>query len=269
MIAKDEELYLKEWVYYYHILGFDEIIVYDNESSDNSYELLKDLQKRAELKHKLQVRQWSKGKDTSPQITAYRDAIKKCKNEWMLFVDADEFIVLHEANNINELLGKFADKDITAIGINWKIYGDSNLEAFDPRPLIERFTMCSESQFNVNRHIKTFCRTKNIDGDIHMHACGTNGRFVTAGGNDIQMSENWGISNKIDHSIAQINHYYCKTRVEFAAKIKRGQAGCSDEHPLKYYYNEDAFNGHNRNDEEDKSAQKYLASLQQYLKSRD
>ena len=35
-IAKNEGPYLREWVAYHHLLGFDPIIVYDHESDDES-----------------------------------------------------------------------------------------------------------------------------------------------------------------------------------------------------------------------------------------
>ena len=267
MIAKDEELYLKEWVYYYFLLGFDEIIIYDNESADNSAAILKNLQSHNELRKKLKVRYWSKGKDTSPQITAYRDAIKKCRNEWILFVDADEFLVLHKDENVNEFLARFSDNIISAVGINWRIFGDSHLEANDGRLLTERFTKCSEPEFDVNHHIKTFARVKMINGDIHMHACETTGKFIMPDGTPLEMRESWGVSKKIDIKIAQINHYYCKTKEEFLKKIIRGQAGCADDHPLKYYYDWGAFDGHNRNENEDLSAQKNLEKLKIYTGS--
>ena len=265
MIAKNEGPYLSEWVYYYYILGFDEIIIYNNESDDDTAIILKNLRKKRELKNILKVRNWSKGKDTSPQITAYRDAIKRCKNEWILFVDADEFLVLHKNNNVNEFLESFSDETISAIGINWRIYGDSGLEINDGRLVIERFTKCASPDFDVHHHIKTFARVKRINGDIHMHACQTDGRFVMADKQPLVMSVDWGVCNRINYDIAQINHYYSKTKQEFEKKITRGQAGCADDHPLKYYYDWSAFNGHNRNEETDLCAQKYLETLKNYL----
>ena len=269
MIAKNEGRYLIEWVYYYHLLGFDEIIIYDNESEDNSIIMLKKLSQKKEISKKLKIRNWSKGKDTSPQITAYRDAIRKCTNEWILFVDADEFLVLHKHNYVNDFLNEFIESDISSVGINWRIFGDSGLTKYENKLLVERFTKCANQDFNVHHHIKTFSRVRMIKGDIHMHACETTGRFVMADLSPLEMKESWGVCERIDYSSAQINHYYCKTKEEFAKKIIRGQAGCADDHPLKYYYDWSAFDGHNRNEEMDLSAQKNLTLLKEYVESQN
>ena len=42
-IAKDEGVYLHEWIAYHRLVGFDEVLVYDHESTDGSTELLAEL----------------------------------------------------------------------------------------------------------------------------------------------------------------------------------------------------------------------------------
>ena len=41
-IAKDEDPFLKEWVVYHLILGFDHIIIYDNNSKNSISSILCD-----------------------------------------------------------------------------------------------------------------------------------------------------------------------------------------------------------------------------------
>ena len=258
LIAKNEEPYLLEWVAHYRLLGFDEIVVYENNSTDNSQALLKKLADAS----KITYRAWSHGAREAPQITAYKDALAKARTEWMLFVDTDEFLVLHEDRNVRDFLKRFDKTDVTAIGLNWRVFGDSHLKIAETDRLVtERFTWASKPEFPVNGHIKSFIRVKALDDLVSVHICRTTGRPVHASGKPLHM-KNWGISDEIDFDVAQVNHYYTKTYAEYETKKQRGNATVDEKHRRKYtWYHDEAFHGHNRNDVQELSIAKYRAGL--------
>ena len=258
LIAKNEEPYLLEWVAHYRLLGFDEIVVYENNSIDQSLTLLKALAAAG----KITCRPWSHGAREAPQITAYQDALAKARTDWMLFVDTDEFLVLHEDRNVREFLKRFDKTDVTAIGLNWRVFGDSHLKVAETDRLVtERFTWASKVEFPVNGHIKSFIRVSALDDLVSVHICRTTGRPVHASGKPLHM-KNWGISDEIDFDVAQINHYYTKTYAEYEIKKQRGNATVDEKHKRKYtWYHDEAFHGHNRNDVQDVSIAKYHAGL--------
>jgi hypothetical protein len=250
LIAKNEAPYLIEWIAYHRIIGFDEVIVYENNSNDASAAMLQKLDRRGAITH----RRWTLGGNESPQLTAYQDAFRRVKTNWILFIDADEFLVLHKHRSVNAFLESLDGRaDISAIGINWRIFGSSGLQTYDDRPVMERFVMAAESNFIVNSHLKTFTRVADQSGIVHMHVCGTTGALVHPSGKPLTMSD-WGLSKDIELDVAQINHYYTKTPAEYENKRLRGQGGAGDNKPdLKYWYNEESFIGHDRNDIEDRA----------------
>jgi glycosyltransferase involved in cell wall biosynthesis len=257
-ICKDEGKYLVELIAYYAALGFDKIIVYDNGSSDESQRLLPALKARFGI----EIRPWIVSNNVSPQISAYEHAIRNCRAEWMLFVDADEFLVLHNHKTINEFLEQFDSRqDVSLIGFNWRIFGDAFLDDNDGRPVIERLTYASLKDFSVNHHVKSIFRRRSQTGMVNMHACETNGQMVLPDGSNLTMTQNWGLITSVDFSVAQINHYYGKTWAEFEKKIYRGQAGVPEIDDQKYCYTKDYFNVHNRNECIDISAQKFLPQV--------
>lgn len=257
-ICKNEGKYLVELIAYYAALGFDKIVVYDNGSSDESQRLLPALKARFGI----EIRPWIVSRNVSPQISAYEHAIRNCRAEWMLFVDADEFLVLHSHETINEFLAQFdSRRDVSLIGFNWRIFGDSFLNDNDGRPVIERLTYASHQEFSVNHHIKSIFRLRSQIGSVNMHACETKGKMVLPDGSDLIMTQNWGVITSVDFSVAQINHYYGKTRAEFENKTHRGQAGVPEIDDQKYCYTANYFNVHNRNECIDKSAQKLLPQV--------
>ncbi len=251
LIAKNEAPYLVEWIAYYRVLKFDEVIVYENNSDDNSAEILRKLAAAGKVTH----RPWTLGRNESPQITAYTDALTRARTDWMLFVDADEFLVLHNADTVGEFLTPLnARDDVTAVGVNWRIFGDSHMSESDGRPVIERFTLAAAPDFVVNSHLKSFTRVRALRNIVHMHVCETAGTMVHPSGKLLTMP-NWGLSETIELDVAQVNHYYTKTAAEYQKKKERGQGGAGENNPeMKYWYNEESFVGHNRNDIEDRSA---------------
>jgi hypothetical protein len=263
LIAKNEAPYLIEWIAYYRILGFDTITIYDNNSTDLSATILKKLAE-AEL---ITYTHWPLGSIASPQITAYKDALQRVKTDWILFADTDEFLVLHNHRTVGEFLDEIvSDPDITSISVNWRIFGDAFLSAYDDRPMMERFTWASEANFPVNKHLKSFSRVGTVIDPIHMHICGTTGQKIHANGQPLEM-ENWGLSKDLVFEVAQMNHYYSKTFEEYQTKIARGSADCSEENKLKYeWYHNEAFHGHNRNDCEDRSVLKRFAETKNEMK---
>src|SRR4051812_34313256 len=90
-IMKDEGRYLLEWIAHYRSIGVTDIIVYDNESSDEGRELLEKLA----TAHVIKLHHWLVDNGISPQISAYLDALQVYKGEFefLAFFDADEFLV--------------------------------------------------------------------------------------------------------------------------------------------------------------------------------
>lgn len=256
LIAKNEGPYLLEWIAYHRALGFDEIVVYENRSTDQSAELLEKIARAGIIDH----RPWPAGATESPQISAYKDALKKTTAEWILFIDADEFLVLHQHDNVNAFLARFDDRpEVTTIGCNWRMFGDSHLTEPDSRLLIDRFNNAAEIDFPSNRHLKSFTRVKALGNIVNMHVCETTGIKVHPSGTPLNMSD-WGLSDEIELDVAQVNHYYTKTYTEYKNKKARGYADCTDDSTMKYTsYDDERFNSNNRNETVDETARKYIS----------
>lgn len=265
LIAKNEGPYLKEWIAYHGLLGFDEIIVYENNSEDNSEEILKKLASKNIIQH----RPWKLGKTESPQITAYIDAIEKAQTDWILFIDADEFLFFNNGSLHSMLESIDKDDTVGAIGINWRIFGSSGLAFPDDRLVIERFTKTSERGFVMNNHLKSFLRVKDAGPHIDMHLSDINDkRAIYPNGTDIEI-ESRGRSVGVNHEIAQINHYFTKTFPEYQIKKGRGQAGIGENSDLKYWYTDDAFNFHDRNEEVDLGMLNFLDKVKERISQLD
>ncbi len=92
-IAKNEAPYLPEWLFHHLYFGFDQIVVYINNSTDNSWELPEALKsdKRIIFKNGDPIFKETEG---PPQLEIYKEELKPAAKEGFshaMFLDIDEF----------------------------------------------------------------------------------------------------------------------------------------------------------------------------------
>ena len=212
-IAKNEDNYIQEWCDYHLKIGFDDIFIYQNDwrtsiSGNNIFKF--ELDGRAK------------------QREAYKKFINDYYNQydWAAFFDVDEFLVLKKHNNIKEFISDY--NDFLSVGINWVFFGDNGLEFADnDYSVIRRFI---KRQKLVNKHIKSIVKLrKNLIMDVHNPACSwvNTNKNINSG----------PFNNNPSDDIAQINHYFTKTKDEFIKKRERGRADDGTIRNMSDFYN--------------------------------
>jgi hypothetical protein len=224
-IAKNEDNYIQEWCDYHLKLGFDDIFIYQNNwrtdiNGDNI--------------HKFEIDGVAKQRD------AYNKFINDYHNEyeWGAFFDIDEFLVLKKHNNVKDFINEY--NDFPSVGINWVLFGDNNIKTIDgDYSLIRRFT---KRQNQVNNHIKSIVKLQQgLFMDVH------NPHSIWV---DTHKNHNSGPFTQVHNDdIAQLNHYFCKTEIEFIEKCDRGRADTP-----QYRRSMKDFHDHNFNEIEDLTA---------------
>ena len=139
VIAKQENLYIREFIDYYKDLGIKKIILYDN--NDLEGENFNDILNDEIIKGFIEIIDY-RGK-ISPQIKVYNDCYENNKNkyDWIAFYDVDEYLYLENYTNINEFLSLPIFNNCSSILINWRYYGDNNNIYYEPKPLKTRFSV--------------------------------------------------------------------------------------------------------------------------------
>ena len=216
-IAKKENNYIREFIYYYKKLGIDKIFLFDNndvngEKFDN---ILSDYINAKYVK----ILNW-RGKLYS-QYAMYQNCYQKNykKYNWLLFYDIDEYIYLKNYNNIKEFLIQKKFKKCPSIYLNWKLHTDNNLLYYYNKSLHERFP----KTFINNKYCigKTIIRggIKNIKIksshllDKKIKRCNGFGKFFKP------IRFNCKIP---DYKYYYIDHYKFKSTEEFVNKINKG-----------------------------------------------
>lgn len=215
-IAKDEDRYLLEWIAYHLSLGFEHIFLYDNMSRRRVARLIND-----RYRTRITVIRWPNRPGRHSQLEAYEHFLwahgGEC--EWAAVLDVDEMLNLKRHDSIDAFLAGFPDA--TGIAINWRIFGSAGQRAYRRAFLMERFTRASPVDFTVNGTVKSIFRMRHVVllGQHHGNYLGDD-KIVTASGRRVPNGPNIDIDAR-DFDIAQVNHYFVKSREEWEIKIGR------------------------------------------------
>ena len=229
-VAKWEDYYLNEWLEYNHKLGFDKIIMYQNDwkcDIDKPY---------------LEKRIWDGG---SVQLPIYNTFLKEDKEyDWVGFIDCDEFIVLKKHQNIKEFIEEYQNRT-SIIGLNWYFHGNLGIRNRTCNSLLSMFPM---RQSNPDQHIKVLVQTGKNNTMQLPHNCvnqsmDTNGKFFHGPFNPGGPTD-----------VAYISHIHNKTREDWMLRCDRGRVDCNIQHDRDRWDKEININ----NEVEDKSAYNFL-----------
>ena len=224
-IGKKENLYIKEFIDYYLLLGVKKIIIYDNNdiNDENFDEIIKDQYlKQVDI---IDVRGM-----TSIQIPIYNYCYQNNYDnyDWIGFIDFDEYLYINNSENINLYLSNKRFTQCELIFFNWMIYNDNDILKFENRPLRERFKKSkqfyTQGKSFVRGGIKKLLIPYSIIPGINIYSfCNSKGEKIFP---------NTFLNNKIEISpMAYIKHYYTKTVEEFCNKINKGHAHFHKKHP--------------------------------------
>jgi glycosyltransferase involved in cell wall biosynthesis len=215
-IARNEGLYIREWVLFHQIVGVQHISVYNNRSDDNTLEVLQPFVESGFV----DVIDWPMPNPS--QFAAYQHCVNRFKGQpmWVAFIDVDEFLFSPQFWNIQEAMDSFPYK-WGAIGVNWMCFGSSGKEEWSPEPVIERFTWRDFSSNPVNQHIKSVVWMAQ-DG---IQVGGTPHHFHTTMGTFDERGRRVAGPFTESHSsdILRINHYSSKSRQEWLTRSKLGK----------------------------------------------
>lgn len=183
-ILKNENLYLREWVEHYINLGFDKIVLYDNndKNGENPTVVIQDyidLNLIDIIPYKRNDKKFER-----IQTDAYNECLKNYKNEldWIAFFDIDEFLCIEKYKNIHHLFNNMKYDKFDEIILSWYTVGGNELY-YENKPVQERFTEYIEyymkwadgSTVNCNNYVKSVIKTSaNIEfapQDMHFAYC--------------------------------------------------------------------------------------------------
>ena len=237
-IAKNENLYINEWINYHLTLGIDHIYLYDN--NDSTAPNIKNF---ITNKDKVTIINYQNKHYKKMQTVVYTEFYKRYNKmfNWCGFLDIDEF--LSGVNNVNEFFNSEKFTNYNQIRIKWKLFGDDGCIDRDRSiPVHDFFKHPILDNFKSNE-AKCFIRG-NMPEQLSYHkthyvlnekkelwkACLPSGNPTTI--------VDWSIHEDYSNETIFINHYMTKTLSEFIdQKLNRGDVVKPDINlTLDYYW---------------------------------
>ena len=234
---KDEGPDVLEWVCYQRAVGFDEVLVYTNDCTDGSDDLLDALQAAGLVHHR---RHSVLGQELAPQDAAARlifaDPVYR-RADWTFWADADEFLLPLTVPDLPALVAALEQRGADAMALPWRNFGSSGHVDVPGGLVIESFTMTSAQLTRMERTFKCLFRASadieqlfahrpiwSADATVRMAAQDLSllpdefaGRAKENGRPDELLPREF----KKQPRVAQINHYPVKSLRQFLLKRTR------------------------------------------------
>jgi len=221
-MAKCENQYINEWIDWHLKLGFDKIIIYDN--NDISGERISDV---VVPSLKLEIVDW-RGKTQAScgaQVAAYNDCYRKHTNyDWVMFLDIDEFLEFKGGISVKDYLSNDWISKADIIKFHWKCYSDNGY-LHKPEGLVtDNYKELCDDQL-VNKFTKSIYRGGlNKFNMVNVHYCDDNMYKVYYQNGAPANKLKCVTDNNINHDNGWVRHYVTKSVEEFIT-IKYARRG--------------------------------------------
>lgn len=230
-IVKDEGPYIKEWVLYHSLIGVEHFFIYDNGSTPPVRESLGPL---ADMPHITLLN----APNRAMQLPAYNHCLTEfgCNFKWIAFVDVDEFICPRTGSDLRPLLAEYEPH--AALALSWRTFTANGHETRPEGLVLENYTRYLKEE---SVHIKSIVQPQKTAGCRNPHAFGYLGGGCCVNEQFAPVPDGapfWMPS----YERAWVNHYYYKSREDFAAKLSRGRNSVHQE--TQPWWNMDIFNNH-------------------------
>jgi hypothetical protein len=212
---RNEAPYLAEWIEYNLLVGIEHFWLVNNDSEDNPNEVLTPYIDSGIVN----LTNWT---GRAQQIPVYHMMGERVKGEtfWLAVIDVDEFFVPLTSRSVVRVFREL--ECFPGITVNWVVYGSNKQLRKGPGLVMERFRNHTHWTNMLNHATKGVVNPRRVRGySVHDHFYEGKWRSRDVRGHRNAVN---CLRRPPVHRLLRINHYYCKSREEFQAKIARGSS---------------------------------------------
>ncbi|MDR2795370.1 MAG: glycosyltransferase family 92 protein [Spirochaetaceae bacterium] len=256
-IMKNEGPYIKEWIEYHKALGVEKFYLYDNESGDNTKDILNEYIQSGIVEY-----HYFPGKGCKTQIQAYADAVRRYRNKvkWLAVIDIDEFIVPVIKNKIIDVINDLESgiwqkkhKNLHGFAARWVPYGYNGHYKKPEGLVIKNFNRNSGPvtlmKSIVNPRAAFFTAPSSLHTPMYLD--------MSFGVTETGEKHPWEAPISINS--IRVNHYVTKSYEEYKQKILRNSKNWIESIYRLPEYEPNYLSAH-----EDPIMNKYITLLGQY-----
>jgi hypothetical protein len=266
-MMKDEGPYVIEWVAHHLAIGFTDLVVYTNDCSDGTDDLLIRLEELGLAHH----RRNAIPEGLKPQPSALNNAQDEPvvqNSDWVMVFDADEFVsIRHGDGTMDGLIAAAKAQEANGIVVTWRIFGSGGVVDWSRAPVTEQYLMAAPTTWNKGWGVKTLftfdadywklgihrpkMKTRHIKTDFPDRVKWLNGSGAVM--EDYFKFRGWrSITRTVGYDWVQLNHYAVKSVDSYAIRKLRGNVNNK-----KDKYNSDYWALQDRNEVRDDTMLRY------------
>ena len=267
---KNEGPFIMEWIAYHRAIGVDDFLIYTNDCTDGTDEMLDMLERKGICQHRENP---FRTMDLKPQHAALQAAESEplIQNAgWSICMDVDEFIDIKIGDGtLSALYAAMGEANM--ISLTWRLFGNCDVHEYEDRFLLEQFTTCAPEIVRKPHQawgFKTLFRNIDIYKKLGVHRpkglipdLWSQVKWLNGSGRPMPKEmflNGWRSTlETFGYDWVQLNHYAVRSAESFLVKRDRGRVNHVDrDQGLHYWFRM------NHNAVEERSIQRMIPALQ-------
>ena len=266
-MMKDEGPYVIEWVAHHLAVGFTDLVVYTNDCSDGTDDMLIRLEELGLAHHRRN--DIPEGIRPQPSALNYAQDEPVVQNsDWIMVFDADEFVsIKYGDGTLDDLIAAAREQDANGIVVTWRIFGSGGVVNWSRAPVTEQYLMAAPVTWNKGWGVKTLFTFDADYWKLGIHRPKMKARHIKTdfpdqvkwlNGSGREMEDyfkfrGWrSITRTVGYDWVQLNHYAVKSVDSYAIRKLRGNVNNK-----KDKYNSDYWSLQDRNEVRDDTMLRY------------
>ena len=266
-MMKDEGPFVLEWIAHHMAVGFTDLLVYTNDCSDGTDDMLIRLEELGLAYHRRN--------DIPEGIKPQPSALKYAQDEplvgeadWLLVFDADEFLCIKQGDgSLDGLIDGIKAEGGNGMVITWRIFGSGGVVDWSRDPVTEQYLFAAPPMWNKGWGVKTLFQFDPDVWKLGIHRPKMKNKVLDTpfpdsvkwlNGSGRPMEEyfkfrGWrSIVRTVGYDWAQMNHYAVKGIDSYAMRKFRGNVNNK-----KDKYNDAYWSLQDRNEVRDDAMLRY------------
>lgn len=266
-MMKDEGPFVIEWVAHHLAIGFTDLVVYTNDCSDGTDDMLIRLEELGLCHHRRNV--IPEGIRPQPSALNYaQDEPVVGLSDWVMVFDADEFLsIRHGDGSLDAMIAAAVAQGANGIVVTWRIFGSGGVVDWSRAPVTEQYLLAAPQSWNKGWGVKTLFKFDPDHWKLGIHRPKMKSKWIKTefpdsvkwlNGSGREMEDyfkfrGWrSITRTVGYDWVQLNHYAVKSVDSYAIRKMRGNVNNK-----KDKYNSDYWSLQDRNEVRDDTMLRY------------
>ena len=266
-MMKDEGPYVIEWIAHHLAIGFTDLVVYTNDCSDGTDDMLIRLEELGLCHHRRNVIPDGLRPQPSALNYAQEEPVVQ-QSDWVLVFDADEFLsIKYGDGTLDSLIAAAKNEGANGIVVTWRIFGSGGVVEWSRAPVTEQYLWAAPQTWNKGWGVKTLFTFDADKWKLGIHRPKMKAKWVETefpdqvkwlNGSGREMEDyfkfrGWrSITRTVGYDWVHLNHYAVKSVDSYAIRKMRGNVNNKADK-----YNSDYWSLQDRNEVRDETMLRY------------